>query len=136
MSYDADLQLFIDGVWKSGEGRDTHTVINPATGSGIADVPLATKADLDEALAAADRAWPIWRSTDVEKRGAILAQDRRPAARTGRPYRRDHDAGAGQAARRSRAEVIGSASLFTGTPRRSSATMAARWSARPASCRA
>ena len=74
MSYDADLKLFIDGVWKSGEGRDTHNVINPATGSGIADVPLASKADIDEALAAADRAWPIWRATEVEKRSAILAK--------------------------------------------------------------
>ena len=30
------------------------------------------KADLDEAIAASERAWPEWRSTDVEKRGAIL----------------------------------------------------------------
>src|SRR4030095_16162203 len=72
MSYDTDLQLFIDGVWKSGEGRDAHTVVNPAHGGGIAEVPFATRADLDEALAAADRAWPEWRSTDVEKRGGIL----------------------------------------------------------------
>jgi len=50
MSYDTDLQLFIDGAWKSGEGRDAHTVINPATGGGIAEVPYASKADLDEAL--------------------------------------------------------------------------------------
>jgi succinate-semialdehyde dehydrogenase/glutarate-semialdehyde dehydrogenase len=72
MSYETDLKLFIDGVWKSGEGRDAHTVINPATGGGIAEVPYATTADLEEALAAAERAWPEWRSTDVEKRGAIL----------------------------------------------------------------
>ena len=66
MSYDTDLQLFIDGVWKSGEGRDCHTVVNPVTASGIAEVPYATEADLEEALAAADRAWPEWRATDVE----------------------------------------------------------------------
>ena len=72
MSYDADLKLFIDGNWKSGEGRDAHTVINPVSGSGLADVPLANAADLAEALAAAERAWPLWRSTDVEKRAAIL----------------------------------------------------------------
>src|SRR5688500_1527590 len=72
MGYEADLQLFIDGVWKSGEGRDAHTVINPATGGGLAEVPYATAADLEEAMAASGRAWPEWRSTDVEKRGAIL----------------------------------------------------------------
>ena len=35
-------------------------------------MPYATKADLDEALAASERAWPEWRAIDVEKRGAIL----------------------------------------------------------------
>ena len=72
MGYETDLKLFIDGVWKSGEGRDAHTVINPVTGGGIAEVPYATAADLEEAIAASGRAWPEWRSTDVEKRGAIL----------------------------------------------------------------
>src|SRR5947209_19948172 len=72
MGYETSLQLFIDGVWKSGEGRDGHPVVNPVTASPIAEVPYATKADLDEALAASERAWPEWRSTDVEKRGAIL----------------------------------------------------------------
>ncbi|HET7708634.1 MAG TPA: NAD-dependent succinate-semialdehyde dehydrogenase [Sphingomicrobium sp.] len=72
MTYETDLQLFIDGVWKSGEGRDSHDVLNPVTASPIAAVPYASRADLDEALAASARAWPEWRSTDVEKRGAIL----------------------------------------------------------------
>src|SRR5215210_6012490 len=72
MGYETSLQLFIDGVWKSGEGRDAHPVVNPVDASPIAHVPYATKADLEEALAASARAWPEWRSMDVEKRGAIL----------------------------------------------------------------
>ena len=72
MGYETDLKLFIDGAWKAGEGRDTHTVLNPVTAEGMAEVPYATKADLEEALAASARAWPEWRDTDVEKRGAIL----------------------------------------------------------------
>jgi len=72
MGYETSLQLFIDGVWKSGEGRDAHAVVNPVDASPIAEVPYATEADLEEALAASERAWPEWRSTDVEKRGAIL----------------------------------------------------------------
>src|SRR3990170_3414466 len=113
MSYDADLKLFIDGVWKSGEGRDTHSVINPATGSGMADLPLAKQADIEDALAAADRAWPIWRSTDVEKRPAILS---RPADLL--RERADHIGALmtqeqGKPLAESRAEVVGSASLFT-----------------------
>ncbi|MEK7660992.1 MAG: aldehyde dehydrogenase family protein, partial [Pseudomonadota bacterium] len=72
VTYDADLKLFINGVWKSGEGRDCHAVVNPATGAAMADLPLATAADLDEALAASQKAFAIWRATDVEARGAIL----------------------------------------------------------------
>src|SRR5919112_4099874 len=72
MGYETDLKLFIDGAWKSGEGREAHPVVNPVTASAMAEVPYATKEDLDEALAASERAWPEWRSTDVEKRGAIL----------------------------------------------------------------
>ena len=71
-TYDADLKLFIDGSWRAGEGGDAAAVINPATGQAIAEVPLASTADLDEALAAAERAWPAWRATNVEERGAIL----------------------------------------------------------------
>jgi len=72
MGYEADLKQFIDGSWRAGEDRDHFTVVNPVTGSGIAELPLASDADLEEALAAAERSWPEWRSTDVEKRGAIL----------------------------------------------------------------
>src|SRR5947208_529210 len=70
MGYETDLKLFIDGVWKSADGG--HTVVNPVDAQPIAEVPYATAADLEEALTASARAWPDWRETDVEKRGAIL----------------------------------------------------------------
>ena len=112
MSYDTDLQLFIDGVWKSGEGREAHDVVNPVTGGGIAEVPYATKADLDEALSAADRAWPEWRSTDVEKRGAILHKAasllRERADHIGAILTQEQ----GKILAEAKAEVAGSAQLF------------------------
>jgi succinate-semialdehyde dehydrogenase/glutarate-semialdehyde dehydrogenase len=70
--YTADLALFVDGSWRIGEGRDAHAVVNPATGGTIAELPLASAADLDEALAAAERGFEVWRTTDVETRGGIL----------------------------------------------------------------
>ena len=70
--YTTDLALFVDGSWRIGEGRDAHAVVNPATGGTIAELPLASIADLDEALAAADRGFKLWRATDVEVRSAIL----------------------------------------------------------------
>ena len=103
----------------------------------MAEVPYATEADLEEALAAADRAWPEWRSTDVEKRGAILHKAasllRERADHIGAILTQEQ----GKILAEAKAEVLGIArSCSTGTPRRSSATMAAPWSAPPASCRA
>ena len=103
MGYETSLQLFIDGVWKSGEGRDCHDVINPVDAQPIAALPYATKADLDEALAASDRAWPEWRATDVEKRGAILHKTAALLRERADLIARDDDPGAGQAARRGQA---------------------------------
>lgn len=71
-AYDADLQLFISGSWRSGEGRDEMAVVNPTNGETIATVPLATAADLDEALNAAAIGFTSWKMTDVEVRSAIL----------------------------------------------------------------
>lgn len=70
--YDADLQLFINGSWRIGEGRDHSQVLNPVTGNAIADLPLASAADLDDALAATEKGFATWRAMDVEARGAIL----------------------------------------------------------------
>ena len=112
MTYDTELKLFIDGSWRSGEGRDAFTVVNPATGGGIGEVPLASTADLDEALAAAQRAYPLWRATDVEKRSAILRK-------AGALLRERADAIArlltqeqGKPLAEARGEVIGAASMF------------------------
>ena len=58
-TYDANLALYINGQWRSGEGRDVHHVVNPATGAVIAELPLATAADLDEALEASAKGFAI-----------------------------------------------------------------------------
>jgi succinate-semialdehyde dehydrogenase/glutarate-semialdehyde dehydrogenase len=70
--YNTDLKLFINGSWRVGEGRDCASVMNPATGDAIAQVPLATAADLDAALDAAQTAFAQWRAVDVDARAAIL----------------------------------------------------------------
>jgi succinate-semialdehyde dehydrogenase / glutarate-semialdehyde dehydrogenase len=72
LSYTTDPKLYINGSWRSGQGRDHHSVINPATGETLAQLPLATAADLDEALAASAKGFDMWRKTDVNERAAIL----------------------------------------------------------------
>jgi succinate-semialdehyde dehydrogenase / glutarate-semialdehyde dehydrogenase len=70
--YVVDLKLYINGQWIGGAGRDTHCVVNPATGLVIGHLPLATIDDLDEALNASKKGFEVWRRTDVEVRGAVL----------------------------------------------------------------
>ena len=72
MSYPATLQLCIDGEWLSGHGRRTQPVVNPATEETIGELPHASVADLDRALAAAGRGFAVWRATAPNERGKIL----------------------------------------------------------------
>ena len=65
-------KLFIAGQWRMGSGGDTIPVRNPATGATIAQLPMANKDDLDEALAAVARALNVWRNTSAYERAGIL----------------------------------------------------------------
>ena len=111
MGYETELKLFIDGAWRAGEG-DLSPVINPATGDTIAELGLASTANLDEALAAADRAWPDWRSTDVEKRGAILHKAAALLRERAEPIGRLMTEEQGKPLVEAIGEVIGAASMF------------------------
>lgn len=68
----SELKLFIDGKWLNGEGRKGEDVINPATGKVLAHLPHASKADLDEALAAAAKGFQVWKNTTAYDRSKIM----------------------------------------------------------------
>jgi succinate-semialdehyde dehydrogenase/glutarate-semialdehyde dehydrogenase len=68
----SDLKLYIDGQWLNGEGRKSEDVVNPATGKVLAKLPHASKADLDAALAAADKGFKVWRATSAYDRSKIM----------------------------------------------------------------
>lgn len=110
--YPKTLQLHIDGEWIDIEDRDVHHVVNPSTGKVISDLPKASKADLDRALDAAARAFPMWRDTAVGARAAILhkAADlmRERATDIGRLITAEQGKPVGQAA----GEVTASAAHF------------------------
>jgi len=73
----ADTQLFINGQWQQpAEGR-TLPVVNPATGKEIGRVAHAGRADLDRALAAAQKGFEVWRDVVPAERSKIM---RRAAA--------------------------------------------------------
>jgi succinate-semialdehyde dehydrogenase / glutarate-semialdehyde dehydrogenase len=64
-----DLQLYVAGEWRS---RDGAPVLNPADESILGTVPHATRADLDDALNAAEDGFRIWRNTAPAKRAEII----------------------------------------------------------------
>jgi delta 1-pyrroline-5-carboxylate dehydrogenase len=63
-----EFKLLIDG--QSRDGVTTFDVVNPATGETFAQCPKADAAQLEEAVAAARRAFPAWAATPVEARRA------------------------------------------------------------------
>ncbi len=69
-----DLHLLIGGETVSGGGRETGTVIDPATGDTVGTLPHANAEDLDRALDNAQRGFRQWRDTPADKRAAILTK--------------------------------------------------------------
>lgn len=67
-----ELQLFIAGEWVSKGDRKSEDVLNPATGEVLGELPHATEADLDRALAAAEEGFKVWRDKLPEERSAVL----------------------------------------------------------------
>ena len=65
-------QLFIDGRFVDAEDGATLATLNPHDNSVIAEVAMAGKADIDMAVAAAQRAFPAWARLAAADRGRIL----------------------------------------------------------------
>jgi len=74
MSEQRAVQHWIDGVVAAGDGRERIEVVNPATATVIADVPAGTAADVDRAVAAAQRAFPEWSAVPVGERAAAVTR--------------------------------------------------------------
>jgi succinate-semialdehyde dehydrogenase / glutarate-semialdehyde dehydrogenase len=60
----------VGGEWVAGPAR--FDVIDPATGLKLADVANLGAAETEAAIAAAQRAWPVWRSKTAKERGAVM----------------------------------------------------------------
>ena len=66
------FKLLIDG--KLVDGASSMDVLNPATEEPFAKCPTASKAQLDEAVAAANRAFKSWRETTMDERRAKMLE--------------------------------------------------------------
>ena len=68
-----DLKLYLDGEWLGIGHRRTHTVLNPASGQPLAELPLVEAEDLDRALAAAEAGYKLWRQSEPQSRANVLS---------------------------------------------------------------
>ncbi|MCO5066595.1 MAG: NAD-dependent succinate-semialdehyde dehydrogenase [Rhizobiaceae bacterium] len=66
------IRLFINGEWRDGSGGETIDIVNPATGGVVGTVAVATRADLDDALACAEKAFSEWSGTSAFDRYKLL----------------------------------------------------------------
>ena len=62
----------INGSQFQGQGDRTQDVFNPATGAVTKQVALANKNTVEEAIAAAQAAFPAWRNTPPMKRARVM----------------------------------------------------------------
>ena len=68
-----DLALFIAGEWKTtGANGRSEDVVDPATGKAIATLPHAGKADLDDAIAAAEQGFRVWSRMSAYDRALVM----------------------------------------------------------------
>ncbi len=67
-------EMLIGGEWRRATAQEEIEVVNPATEDVVASVPAGSPEDVELAVATAQRAFPEWSRTDVEKRAAILAR--------------------------------------------------------------
>ena len=65
-----DLSLYIGGQWR--RTAETLPVLNPATEKVIGQLPVAGRADLDDALEAAARGFRVWRATSPRARAEVI----------------------------------------------------------------
>src|SRR5688572_8858067 len=66
------IDLLIGGKSERGAGP-AETVLNPATGQKLVDVPEASPDQVDRAVQAADKAFASWsRTTPAERAGMLL----------------------------------------------------------------
>jgi acyl-CoA reductase-like NAD-dependent aldehyde dehydrogenase len=65
-------KMWIGGQFVTAESGKTFPVVNPATGETIAELPLGGKAEVDKAVAAAQKALPAWMARSQAERCQVM----------------------------------------------------------------
>ena len=67
-----EVLLHVAGEWRGARSGETRPIVNPATAEEIGRHPVAAKADMDEALDAAERGFKTWRAVSAFERSKIM----------------------------------------------------------------
>jgi acyl-CoA reductase-like NAD-dependent aldehyde dehydrogenase len=68
------LQMYLAGTWTEGTGDSHYEAFSPVTGEHIANVPIASAADIDRAVVAAREAQDEYRHWSAFERGDLCAR--------------------------------------------------------------
>ncbi len=68
------IEHYIDGRIVAGSSGDLGEVYNPALGRVVAKVSLADAKEVEQAIAAAKKAFPAWSATPAVKRARVLSR--------------------------------------------------------------
>ncbi|HEV7358472.1 MAG TPA: CoA-acylating methylmalonate-semialdehyde dehydrogenase [Steroidobacteraceae bacterium] len=66
------VKMLLDGKFIDSRSTEWQDVVNPATQEVLAQVPFATEAELDAAVASAKHAYQTWKSTPLAARARIM----------------------------------------------------------------
>ncbi|MCC6201521.1 MAG: NAD-dependent succinate-semialdehyde dehydrogenase [Gammaproteobacteria bacterium] len=107
----SEPELLLGGV-RVALAREREPVFNPATGEQIGSYPLATTADLDVALAAAQRGFEQWRGVTAHDRGKVLKRAAQLLRERGEGLARLAALESGKSIHEARIELNAAADLF------------------------
>ena len=65
-------RFFVDGTWRNGARGETLSALNPFDQEEWATIPVATADDVEDAVAAARRAFEGWRQTSGLERATLI----------------------------------------------------------------
>src|SRR5438045_8900769 len=65
-------QMLIGGDLVAGEANNWLDSVNPANEEKIGEIPAGDAADVNRAVAAAEKAQPAWAALDIKERGQYL----------------------------------------------------------------
>ena len=68
------LSHFVNGEHLAGESGRFGDIFNPSKGVKSSEVPLASKSEVEAAIAVAQEAFPAWAATSVLQRSRIMAR--------------------------------------------------------------